>query len=140
MKRLIWSAIGIFVAIAVGGTLLGFGLGWFNRGVEVVSPTNVTEQHRQVIGKYEAMQAAANNACSAQRSESSEDGPTLVEGPELAYAATVRSIAADYNRRMENLFEAKLVAPAGYPDEAPFIDQGPDTDWCAVAADLAVYP
>lgn len=133
--RVAWSAVGIIAGVAVVVTLLGFALGWFGRAVEVVSPDNVEEQYRAVIEDWESLQTAAANACHAADASAGAEAPVLVEGPGLAYEATYRRIAVDYNRRQANLFEAKIAGPRGYPDRAP--STGADTDWCALADELA---
>lgn len=137
MKKAL-AVVGVLIGLGLVASALGLALGWFERGVQVVSPQNVTEQHRGIIQQWEAMKVSASNACSAvQQSESSSKSPTMVEDVTLAYAATFRNSVAEYQRRMDNLFEAKIVAPSGYPSDVPFTDLGPDTDWCQVYADLA---
>lgn len=122
------------LAAIVALTVAGWGLGWFNRGVEIVSVKNVEKQHYQIINDWEALQAAAVNACAATDSETNSKSPTLVESTGLAYEATYRNIAVEYNRRQQNLFEAKIAGPSGYPREAPKTDAS--TDWCELAESL----
>lgn len=137
MKKVL-AVVGVLIGLGLGASALGLALGWFERGVQVVSPQNVTEQHRGIIQQWEAMKVSASNACSAvEQSEGNSKSPTMVEDVTLAYAATFRNSVAEYQRRMDNLFEAKIVAPSGYPSDVPFTDLGPDTDWCQVYADLA---
>jgi len=138
VKKAVAAGIGIFLVIGIVVGVAGFVGRWWDRGVEVVSPENVTEQHRGIIQQWESMKVSASNACSAvQQSEGNSKSPTMVEDVTLAYAATFRNSVAEYQRRMDNLFEAKIVAPPGYPTDVPFTDLGPNTDWCQVYADLA---
>lgn len=130
--RYLWAGLGAAALAAVLLGIAGWGFGWFGKGVEVVSAGNVSEQHRAVIEDWEALQASARNACSAS-TKVGEGSPTFVEDPALAYAATYRRLVVDYNRRQQNNFEAGIVGPAGYPKTVPALDQGPNTDWCAVA-------
>ncbi|MCL2089872.1 MAG: hypothetical protein FWH11_01380 [Micrococcales bacterium] len=131
MRALKWGTAGLALVVA-----LGFALGWFGRMVDVVAPDNVTEQHRAIIQDWQTMTTAAANACQAQTAGTNPASPTLVEDPAMAYAATFRSIAADYNRRQANVFEARVAGPAGYPDSVA-VPSG-DVDWCAVVVSLEV--
>jgi hypothetical protein len=132
--KIIGAILGVLLVIWA----IGFTAGWFMTGAAVVSPENVKAQHEQVIGKYEAMIAAAGNACTVQQSqpEGSDKSPTLVEKPVLAYAATFRSIAASYNSSVDNLFKAGIVAPPGYPKSVD-IKALDTSDWCTVPDQLA---
>ncbi len=114
-------AVVAVLTLAVGA--VGFVGGWFNAGKDIVSPTNVKAQYAAVIEDWEAMQAAAANACQARTAARADGDPTLVESPALAYEAQYRRIAVDYNRRRANLFEAKIVGPKGYPSRAPTLRQ-----------------
>lgn len=129
--------MGAFIGLAVVFGVIGLGIGWFKAGTDIVAPENVKAQHEQVIGKYEAAIAAAGNACTVQdgTKEGDEKSPTLVESPVLAYEATFRSIIADYNSSVDNLFKAGIVAPPGYPESVQMKDL--DTkDWCSVPDQL----
>lgn len=112
-------ATGVVVVLVIVIGAASFGLGWIGAGKDVVSPTNVKAQYAAVIEGFEAMQAAAANACQARTAAREDGDPTLVESPALAYEAQYRRIAVDYNRRQANIFEAKAVGPKGYPREAP---------------------
>lgn len=120
-----WMAI-FLVVIGILVLMFGFTrfvLGWFGAGAEIVSPTNVKQQYALVIGDWEALQQEAANACAARSAPERENSPTFLEDPSFAYAAKYRETAADYNRRMNNLFEAKIVAPGGYPRRAPTLEE-----------------
>lgn len=133
------ALLAFFLLIAVAGVVFGlfrFVGGWGKTASDVVSGPNVKAQHTAVIEDWESLKASANNACTAQGAVQAENSPTMVEDPAFAYAATYRGIVADYNRRQDNLFEAKIVGPAGYPTDVPSLDLGPETDWCSVATTL----
>lgn len=122
------------ILFVVGIWFLGVGLRWWGAAQNVVSPANVTEQHRMVIRDWEGLYSAANNACTIVANHS-ENSPTFVEDPASAYAGTFQRIRADYNRRMDNIFEAGIVGPPGYPREVP-ASLGADGDWCSVPVAL----
>lgn len=115
------GVLAVVVALSLTIGAVGFVGGWFNAGKDIVSPTNVKAQYAAVIEDWEALQAAAANACQARAAARGGGDPTLVESPALAYEAQYRRIAVDYNRRRANLFEAKITGPSGYPQRAPVL-------------------
>jgi hypothetical protein len=111
--------------------------GYVEKGKKVIGADNMEDQYHRVITDYNSLQTSADNACAAQGgSEKSDDDPTLVEGPGLAYAATYRKIWVDYNSRMNNIFEAGYVGPPGYPRRIPNFTAGSKTDFCSVSDKL----
>ncbi|KXO92929.1 Uncharacterised protein (plasmid) [Tsukamurella tyrosinosolvens] len=124
--------IGVFVAAALLFGVISWSAGWFGKAGEVTGADNVEKQHTQVIETFNSVQAAANNACAAGKASKEAGDPVMLERPEVAYGATVRSQVADYNRRQANIFESKLVGPAGYPRELP--TPAADENWCGYAA------
>jgi hypothetical protein len=119
--------IAIVVAVIAG---ISWVFGWGNEAGRITGPGNVREQNTAIIDDYEAMDAAAANACEAKTASNGSDDPTLVEDPALAYKATYRRIRVDYNRRMANLYEAQAVRnlplPSNlrsYPRRAPALEQ-----------------
>lgn len=107
--------------------------GWLNASRDIVSASNVKRQHTAIIQDWESMVSAAENACSVVKAgvDSNPNDATLVESPVLAYEATFRRIRASYERKMQNLFEAQLVAPSGYPTRVPH-----NEDWCQLAEEM----
>lgn len=110
----------VALIIFVGG-VGKFVFGWGSAAVNVVSPANVTAQYQAIIEGYESLEAAAANACDAERS--GQASSTLIEDPAFAYAAQYRKIAVSYNRRQANIFEARKVGPKGYPKKAPTLKE-----------------
>ncbi len=134
----IWSGAAAAVALIVMLVLLSLGLGWFGAGAHVVSAENVQKQYGTVIGEYNDMVVAAQNACTVQKSvgkASTDKEPTLVESPTLAYEATFRNLVSKYSATVDNPFEGKVVVPPGYPTSHQLA--GLDTtDWCTVSSQL----
>lgn len=118
----LWSALAIIGVVLFIG-VVGWAGGWINAAKEVVSPANVKEQYARVIEDYKAMEVAASNACGAEDSKGSRQGPTFLEDPAFAYKAQYRHITVDYNRRQNNIFEAGVVGPSGYPRNAPTLEE-----------------
>lgn len=133
-KHVFWF-FAVIAVLGAGFTVIGFANGWFHRATQVVGPANVSEQFKDVAQEYQSLQTSAANACQAVTdAERGDSAPTLVESPALAYEATYRRIAASYNRRMTNIFEAGIVAPPGYPESVP-IPVG-EVDWCGLVGQL----
>lgn len=133
-----WRGLGLLLVLGIGFTLLGFAQGWFSRGAEIVGPRNVSDQHFQIAEGWQSLQVAAANVCTAGTTQANENSPTLVEDPTLAYKATFRNIAAEYNRRQANLFEAKIAGPPGYPERV--VIPGDGADWCTISGEMALIP
>jgi hypothetical protein len=112
--------------------------GYVQKGQDIISADNLEEQHDRVIREWRSLTTAADNACAAQAEQDRDpDAPVLVEGPALAYAATYRTVWAEYNARTENIFEAGFVGPLGYPKDIPNFVTGPTPDFCQVSVKLA---
>ena len=138
--RWAFVGIGILVLFAVIFGVLGFAGGWANKAAKVAGPANVEKQYDQVITNWESLTSAADNACMAVGSvTTTENSPTFVESPAMAYVATYRSIRVDYNAAQADMFKAKVVGPAGYPSEIPnFVEAtGQTPDFCSVGTQLA---
>lgn len=110
------AVLAIVVVLAIAGGIAHFALGWLGAAGDVVGPGNVKTQYAAVIGDWQALEQEAANACAAKNAAANGSSPTLLEDPAFAYAAKYRSTAADYNRRMANVFEAGLVGPSNCGD------------------------
>lgn len=123
------KVVGLIVAgvvtLALVFGVIGWIGGWFNKAAEVTGAENTDAQFTALYDDIESMRATAGNVCAATQAPESANSPTFLEGPEFAYAAKYRQIEADYNRRFENLFEAKglLVKPPDLPRRAPTLQQ-----------------
>lgn len=136
--KIVLGSIAAFVALAVLLGIAGFALGWFNKGTKVVSASNVEKQYGVVIGKYNDMIAGAQNVCTVQKAgekPKTEQSPTLVESPTLAYEATFRKLVADYNKTVDNPFEGQIVVPPGYPTSSQ-LNNLDTKNWCTVSDQL----
>jgi hypothetical protein len=131
--KVVSGLIGLIVVVS----LLGLVLGWFKAGTDIVGPGNVKEQYQVIIDDWNALYVAAENACTVGAPEKEQGDPVFVEDPAMAYAATYRRIAAQYNSHMQDIFRAKLVAPEGYPDKIDIAEtRGVNPDWCLVSQRL----
>lgn len=125
--------VALVIVLGVFFSAIGFIGDWGSSAKKIVSPANVETQYQAVIDDWQALKAAAQNACDAKTSKTDENSPTFLGGdPSLAYAQTYRRVVVDYNRRQHNLFEAKLVGPKGYPRTIPVTSP----DWCRANSEL----
>lgn len=111
--------LAVLLVLTIGFGALSWVLSWGGEAKRVTGVENVREQYATVIEDWQAMEAAAANACQAKDAAREQGDPTIVESPSLAYDSQYRRIVVDYNRRQANLFEARLVGPKGYPRVAP---------------------
>lgn len=111
----VWRAVAAVVVISVAVVVLGLAGGWFSGTANLVSFGHSEEETTAVLSDWTQMQAAACNWADAKDTKSGPDDPTLVEDPAFAYAATYRNIKADYDRRVNNLFEAYLTRKLPIP-------------------------
>lgn len=127
--------IGIFLLSAVIG-LIGLPMGWWSGTKNLVTFQHSQQEVTAVLDDWTGLQAAACNAKNAQDAQTNSGDPTLLEDPAFAYKARYRSIKQDYDRRMNNFFEAKLTRgiplPGGISDLprfAPSLTDG-EREWC----------
>lgn len=119
----------IAVVSIIGGCAAWIG-GYGSEAKRVTGVENVRDQNTQILDLWENMDAAAQNVCDVGSQKKGEGDPTFVEDPTLAYKATYRKAAAEYNRRMENLYEAQAVRSLplpsnlrGLPERAPTLSE-----------------
>jgi hypothetical protein len=115
------KVIGGFLALALILGVFGFAMGWFRTGVKVISPANVTAQYRLAFQDYNGLQATASNACVMRDSLATLSGDAFNQRQSelLAVIANYNRVKAEYEARMQNIFEANKVKPAQLPFEAP---------------------
>lgn len=127
----------VFVLALVGGLLSGV-LDWGGEAKRITGPANAREQYTEIIRDQADMDAAVGNICSARGAKTAAptaDDPLLVETPALAYEATYRRTKADYDRRIQNAFEAGLIRKytslgdqRRFPNPAPTLEDRLATD------------
>lgn len=95
----------VIVVVVLVSAVLWIG-SWGSKEAELTGPDHTQEQVTATLDDWTSMHAQAQTYCQLKESKSTQDDPTLVEHPEVAYAAKYRSTEADYDRRMNNFFEA----------------------------------
>lgn len=115
----------------IGGVLLialvfGWVFGWIAVPFQTTSASNVREQWGFAY-RYEAsLQASARNVCSARTAvaqATSDEERVQRRSQAMAYELNYSRIQSEYDGRLRNAFEAKLVRPRDVPAEAPDLDQ-----------------
>ena len=130
----------IAIVAMLAGVLLivgSFAANWFFFAADKAAPENVQQQHTEVIDSFNGIINAADNACAIQGSsaDDSDRDPTLVENPDAAYVSTFNNAVQSYNDKVDNLFRAGIVRPAGYPDHISTSELD-TTDWCTVSSQV----
>jgi hypothetical protein len=118
------KVVAALVALSLLGGIIGWFGGWWSGVKETTGFDNTRTQAFQLRDDYRSMQATAGNACEAEKQagESNPNDPQIVGGdPAFQYNATYRRIEADYDRRMDNAFEA------GWVRHYPFLRDLPRT-------------
>jgi hypothetical protein len=120
---------GIIIVLFVVLPIISFAFGWVGdwgkSAVDKTRPAHAGPEVTRVLTLWEGLPQAAQNYCSATgataenpnppKKPKSSDDPVLVEDPGLAYAATYRSQEREYDRRMENFFEAYITRKVPIP-------------------------
>jgi len=122
----IMGCVAALTGLALIVTGIGFFAGWFQAGVEVVSPANVKEQWAFAYSYDRSLSALAGTWCSAKTAEAAETDPDYRSQritQRLAYENQYRSVEAQYDAALANAFKAKLVKPSDVPTVAPTLDQ-----------------
>lgn len=117
----------------IGLIVLGWGLGWFNKGAEITSARHVEEQWGKAYTAHNSLKATAANVCSARAAAENEADPwirpqrqTQVIAQEQNYAR----VAAQYDAAMSDAFQTKLIKPGDLPEQAPTLAQATAAAGC----------
>ena len=127
MGKTIAIVVAGFVALVIGLTALGFALDWFGTGVKIVSPENVKAQYEFAYQDTRALRADATNVCGELHVLAdptvSADEKTSRRSQLLAYQQLYAKTEADYDARVANVFQAKLVKPSDVPLVSPTLQE-----------------
>lgn len=102
--------------------VFGFAAGWLSLPFDLFGRPNVQAQWTWAYDQYESLQATAQQICTAEgavQSAQTESERTQRTTQLIAYEQNYARLAADYDARMRNAFEAGLVAPPDVPRRAP---------------------
>lgn len=120
LKWILWGGLIVIVLVVIA-----WGLGWLFLPGQVVSPQNVREQWRFAYEYDEKLQAAAVQVCATEKalnSATSDNERQQRRSQLLAYEQNYAKIKAEFDARLRDAFQAKLVAPADIPREASTLD------------------
>lgn len=118
-------AIALVLAVVVfigGGYVLNFVFGWTDTAAHTVSAENVRDQWSFAYRYTESLNAAARQACTAERlvTGATDHDEHVQRTTQLAaIEANYARIQAEYDARLRNAFEARLVRPHDVPERAP---------------------
>jgi hypothetical protein len=106
------------VVVAAGA----FVYNWVVLPLRITGEENVRKQWTWAYTQYEALQATAQQVCSAEKavnSAASDTERTQRNTQLFAYENNYARLAGEYDARMRNAFEAGLVRPPDLPANAP---------------------
>lgn len=115
-----WFFLFVGAVAAIG--LVGWAMDWFSTPGQVFSAANVREQWAFAYRYDSSLDAAARQVCSAERAhaEATNDAERIQRRSQLAaFEQNYYRIQAEYDGRLRNAFEARLVKPSDVPDRAP---------------------
>lgn len=113
----LWTLV-ILLLMVIGAWVLG----WITMPWQIISPENIRKQWTWGYDQYESLQAVAQQVCTAERAvnaATSDTERTQRQTQLIAYENNYARLAADYDARMRNAFEAGLVRPPDLPARAP---------------------
>lgn len=122
-----WFLYGLAVVVSLSILFGVIGLigGWFSGTAQLASFGHSKVEVTAVLGDWTSLQAAAQNVCDVEKAGSKHESsdPVLIEDPALSYKAVYRRIEQDYNRRMNNLFEAYVTRHLPLPGSINHLPQ-----------------
>ncbi len=119
-----WVLWAFFIVIVIGGigAAVRFAGGWASQPAQIFSAENVREQWRFAYEYDESLRSAARQVCTAEEAVQNavdDDTRTQRETQRIALTNNYNRIAAEYNGRLRNAFEAGWVRPRDVPERAP---------------------
>lgn len=116
------KTIGIIALVGIALLLAAWGLGWVAVPGQVAGAGNVRVQYAEAYKANESLKAISANVCSARAlvaASTSDSERTQRQTQAIAQEQNYQRVAAQYNARMADAFQAKYVAPADLPKTAP---------------------
>lgn len=116
-KWLLWI-IGMVLVLGA----IGWVINWASVPGEIASAENVKKQWEFAYTYEESLKSAARQVCSAERALTDAQLPderTQRRSQVMALEQNYSRIQAEFNARLRNAFQAKLVAPSDVPETAP---------------------
>ena len=107
-------------------------MGWVSVPFQVTSAQNVQDQWKFAYTFDESLQAAARQVCSTESAIKAADNTNEASQRRsqlLAIEQNYARIEGQYNARLRNAFEAKLVRPGDVPAQAPTLDEMRQRVW-----------
>lgn len=113
--------VGLVALGIIGLMAIAWALGWVAVPFRVTSSENVQKQWTFAYQYEEALRASAAQYCSAKKaveSATSDNEKSQRRSQQLAIEQNYARIQAEYDAKLRNAFEAKLVRPADVPARA----------------------
>ncbi len=113
--------VGLTLLGIIGFMAVAWGLGWVAVPLQVTSSENVQKQWAFAYQDEESLRASAAQYCSAKKAveiATSDNEKSQRRSQQLAIEQNYARIQAEYDAKLRNAFEAKLVRPADVPARA----------------------
>jgi hypothetical protein len=113
---------GGFLALVAAIVIVKLVVGWMSTGADVISAENVTQQWAFAYQYEESLKSEALQICNAEKALAAATNiaeQTQRRSQVLAMQNNYHRIAQEFDARLRNAFEAKLVAPPDVARVAP---------------------
>ena len=114
--------VGGFIALVAAILIVTVIVGWMSTGAGLISADNVAKQWAFAYQYEESLKSEALQICNAEKALAASTNvaeQTQRRSQVLAMKNNYHRIAQEFDARLRNAFEAKLVAPPDVVREAP---------------------
>src|SRR5688572_29325957 len=118
--------MGGFIALVAAISMVMLLVGWMSAGVDLISPDNVAKQWAFAYQYEESLKSEALQICNAEKALAAATNvteQTQRRSQVLAMQNNYHRIAQEFDARLRNAFEAKLVAPPDVVRVAPSLSE-----------------
>ena len=124
MKTTVVKVEAVFFAFIITLWLIAFTLNWVKAPFEVASKENVKTQWEFAYERINTLNAIARQVCIAEKvkDRSRQEALTQRETQLATYEQNYARVQAEYDAKLANAFEAKLVKPGDVPAKAPSLE------------------
>lgn len=121
-----WGCIGVVGVMLLSAVFAVLGLvgGWFNAGVNIVSPQHVAQEWQFAYDFEKSLDALGRQHCIAVQAAAAETDPqakTQRTTQAIQIAELYQQREAQFDSELADAFRARLVAPPDVPHTAPTI-------------------
>jgi hypothetical protein len=125
------AIIVVIAALSLIGVYAHFALGWLAEPARVIGVDNTRQQWAFAYQYDESLHTIANQYCTAATAVAQSDPVTKPqrESQRIAIENNYNRVRAEYDAKLRDAFQAKLVKPPDVPDRAPALQENV-ARWC----------